>query len=174
MNQPELITDRLLLRSFKNEDAKLVQELAGNYNVSKTTLNIPHPYENGMAENWIKTHFKNWKQMSRITYAITNNKTNQLIGAVSLVEIKGTQAKLGYWIGEPYWGKGYCTEATKALIQFSFTKLGIKNIIAEHLSSNIASGKVMKKSGMVHITIKKEKDREGNIVNMEVYEIQNT
>ena len=50
MKQPILTTERLTPRSFNRDDASLVQKLAGNYNVSKTTLNIPHPYEDGMAE----------------------------------------------------------------------------------------------------------------------------
>jgi len=174
MNQPEIKTGRLLLRSFQQRDAKQVQKLAGNNNVSKTTLNIPHPYENDMAEEWIKTHSDNWTHKSSLTYAITNNKSGQLLGAASLVEIKGTQAKLGYWIGEPYWGKGYCTEATIAIINLSFTELGIQRIIAEHLSSNYASAMVMKKSGMYHIGSSAIEGRDSEIVDIEIYEIQNT
>ena len=55
MRQPELTTNRLLLRNFKLDDAPEIESLAGNYNVSKTTLNIPFPYLPGMAEEWINT-----------------------------------------------------------------------------------------------------------------------
>ncbi len=174
MKQPELKTERLILRSFQKEDATQVQELAGNYDVSKTTINIPHPYKDGMAEEWIKTHQKGFEDNVNITFAITNNRNNKLMGAISIIAIEEKQAEIGYWIGEPFWGKGYCTEATKALINYSFTELGLIKLFAEHLSSNPASGKVMKKAGMHHIASKKMKDRFRNLVDAEIYEIQNT
>ncbi len=174
MEQPEINTKRLLLRSFLNKDAKHVQELAGNFKIAKTTLNIPHPYKDGMAKEWIKTHQKKFEENSQITFAITSKKTNHLIGSISLMAIKEKQAEIGYWIGEPFWGQGYCTEATKALINYAFTKQGLIKLVADHLSSNSASGKVMKKSGIHRVASKQIKDRFGNLVDSEIYEIQNT
>ena len=173
MDQPTIKTERLLLRPFTLTDAKNVQKFAGNINVSKTTLNIPHPYSDGTAEEWIKTHQKNWHSKSEITYAITISNTSLLIGAISLISIKDNQAEIGYWIGEPFWGNGYCTESTKAIIKFSFSQLGLNYLLAEHLSSNPASGKVMKNAGMVHAKSSKTKDRYGKIVDKEIYEIKN-
>jgi len=172
MKQPAIHTERLLLRAFEIEDAGHVQMLAGNYNVAKTTLNIPHPYENGVAEIWIKSHASGWKNKTHITYAIINKKSNQLLGAISLIGIKAMQAKLGYWIGEAYWGRGYCTEAGCGIIDFSFSTLGIKRIIAEHLSINPASGKVMRKCGMSYIGSNLAADRDHRMVSMEIYEIK--
>ena len=90
------------------------------------------------------------------------------------MSIDGAQGELGYWIGESYWGMGYCTEAAKALIQFSFHTLGLKKIVAEHLTSNPASGKVMKKAGMRHVLTTQKVDRHGVNASMEMYEIQHT
>ena len=56
MEQPEIETERLILRRFTSSDAGIVKELAENYNVAKTTLNVPHPYDEGMAELWIESH----------------------------------------------------------------------------------------------------------------------
>jgi hypothetical protein len=56
MDQPILTTENLKLREFRLDDAKTAQHLAGNYKVARYTLNIPHPYEDGMAEGWISTH----------------------------------------------------------------------------------------------------------------------
>jgi RimJ/RimL family protein N-acetyltransferase len=80
VKQPDLVTERLLLRSFHLEDAVEVQALAENYNVSKTTLNIPYPYQPGMAEAWINTHQDGWKANSAVVYAITIQQTGQLAG----------------------------------------------------------------------------------------------
>ena len=95
--QPELRTKHLVLRRFQREDASEVQKLAGNFNVAKMTLNIPFPYEDGMAEEWISTHEENWNTKKSVIYAILKTGTNKLLGAVGLVEIDGLEGELGYW-----------------------------------------------------------------------------
>ena len=136
-------------------------------------MNIPYPYENGMAEKWIGAHRRAWESKTGVVYAITLSDANQLVGAISLHEIDTSQGELGYWIGEPYWGEGYCTEAARAFIDFLFENLRLSNIRAEHLTSNPASGKVMEKIGMRHVGSEHKKDRYGKDSSIEVYEIRN-
>ena len=174
MRQPELTTDRLLLRNFNLEDVQETQVLAGDYNVSKTTLNIPFPYLAGMAEEWINTLAKIWETKTGATYAITLNENDQLVGAIGLANIDESQAELGYWIGEQYWRKGNCSEAAKAVINFSFEHLGMNSIVAEHLISNPASGKVMEKAGMHHVETTQKFDRNKKLADMDIYAIRNT
>lgn len=171
-SQPTLKTRRLRLRPFRPEDAPEVQRLAGNKKVSEPTLNIPHPYKDGMAEEWIATHQPGWEEGARVVYAITLRHTKQLIGTVSLVKNKRSEWELGYWVGEPYWGKGYCTEAATALVDFAFANLGITRIIARHLTSNPASGRVMQKIGMRHVGRTTLLDRHGDPAEVECYEIE--
>ena len=57
---------------------------------------------------------------------------------------------MGYWIGVPYWNKGYCSEAAKALIGYGFDELGLNRVFAEHMVRNPASGRVMEKAGMTY------------------------
>jgi len=120
MNQPILKTNRLLLRPFHHNDTFAINTLAGNKNVSDTTLTIPHPYTLCMAEEWLSTHEHDWLNKLRVTYAIAKKDNNELLGSISLVEINGSIAKLGYWIGEPYWGNGYCTEALNVILKYAF------------------------------------------------------
>jgi RimJ/RimL family protein N-acetyltransferase len=169
--QPVIETERLILRPFILDDAKTVQQLAGNHNVANTTLNIPHPYEDGMAEAWISSHYPSWVTDDLARYAITLKSTGKLMGAVGLVGIKGDTAGIGYWLGEPYWNKGYCTEANIALIDFCFNTLKLKRLEAEYLVTNPASGRVMEKSGMTFKGTRKIKHRDDSMVELNIYDI---
>lgn len=148
--QPEIRTKRLLLRPFRPEDARAVQHLAGAREIADTTLHIPHPYKDGMAEEWIGTHAGAWERNEMATFAVTTS-ADGLVGAVSLrLRPEHARAELGYWIGTPFWGRGYATEAAGALVRFGFETLDLNRIHATHLTRNPASGEVMRKIGMRH------------------------
>lgn len=147
--QPELTTGRLLLRPFTLADAPSTQQLAGDRDIASTTLTIPHPYEDGMAEEWINTHQEQFEQNESATFAIVRLKDDGLIGAISLsINQQHEHAELGYWIGKPYWNNGYCTEAAETVLHYGFTVLGLNRIYARHLSRNPSSGRVMEKIGI--------------------------
>ncbi len=151
LNQPILHTTRLTLRPFTLADAADVQRLAGAREVASTTATIPHPYEDGMAETWISTHPNTLTDGTGITYAITLTEPGELCGAIGLsIKSEHQRAEMGYWIGVPYWGRGYCTEAASALRDYGFRALGLHRIRAVHLARNPASGRVMRKIGMRH------------------------
>lgn len=171
MHQHSLNTSRLLLRPFTQDDAAEVNALAGNINVAKTTLNVPHPYSEDMARSWISTHQPDLDAGIKIVYAITLSDSGTLVGTIGLHDIKPPQAEMGYWVGEPYWGNGYCTEAATALIEHAFTAMDLSRIHSEHLVSNPASGRVMQKAGMRHYASSQCHDRYGDLVDIELYEI---
>lgn len=151
IEQPILHTARLTLRPFTLADAADVQRLVGAKEVASTIVNIPHPYEDGMAETWINTHPAQLADGTGITYAITLTETGELCGAISLrLKPEHQRAEMGYWIGVPYWGRGYCTEAARALRDLGFGALGLHRILAVHMTRNPASGRVMQKIGMRH------------------------
>ena len=149
MNQPILKTERLILRPFNLLDAKRVQELAGDKRIADTTLLIPHPYPDGAAEEWISTHASNAKSGDEFVFAITLKDSLELIGAIGLVINKMfNSGEAGYWVGVPYWNKGYITEALGIIIDFAFTELKLNKVHAHHFAHNEASGRVMIKNGM--------------------------
>jgi len=173
MKIPTLTTERLQLRSFRSEDAQRVQELAGNWDVAKTTANIPHPYEDGMAEEWISTHADAFKNKQHATFAIDLISESILIGAIGLnLHLNHEWAELGYWIGKPYWNQGYCTEAALEILRYGFDKLGLNRIQARHMLKNPASGCVMEKIGMSREgTLRQSLKRFGNIEDAMMYSI---
>jgi ribosomal-protein-alanine N-acetyltransferase len=165
MEQPVLVTRRLILRPFQMTDAADVQRLAGDAAIADTTLSIPHPYEEGMAETWIASHAESLAQGEKITYAITRQGDGALVGAISIMDVAaGHQGELGYWIGVPYWGCGYCTEAGQAMLIYAFDELGLVRIHAVHLTRNPASGRVMQKLGMQHEGTRRQHLRKGDVI----------
>jgi RimJ/RimL family protein N-acetyltransferase len=148
--QPTLASRRLVLRPFTLHDAEDVQRLAGAEEVADTTLNIPHPYADGLAEDWIESHDDAFRRQERVALAITDSH-GALVGAVSLRLERGHgRAELGYWIGLPYWGRGYATEAASTMVGYGFDELGLNRIQAHHLARNPASGRVLEKAGFTH------------------------
>lgn len=153
MSLPTITTRRLVLRPFTLEDASTVQHLAGAYEVAAKTLNIPHPYPTGAAEEWIASHAPTWEAKTHLTLATTLRTEEQafqaIIGAVGLsLYLEHRRAELGYWLGLSYWNQGYTTEAAGALVNFGFDTLALNRIEAGHYPGNPASGRVMQKLGM--------------------------
>lgn len=147
--QPNIRTARLFLRPYRDADAPAVQRLAGDARVADTTLTIPHPYPDGIAEMWIATHEAAWEHGRGAIFAITEAERGTLIGTVGLtIRPEQRSAELGYWIGYAYWGRGYCSEAAAAVVDFGFTVLPVERIHAHHFERNAASGRVMQKIGM--------------------------
>lgn len=146
---PTITTERLILRAFTLNDARRVQELAGAFEIADTTGHMPHPYQDGMAEEWIGTHADDFERGEGATFAITLRPTGELIGAIGLTTHAPNQrAELGYWLGVPYWNCGYTTEAARAVLQFAFAQLNLNRVYATHFVRNPASGRVMQKIGM--------------------------
>jgi len=138
-----LRTERLLLRPFTLDDAPDVKRLAGAREVALNTLHIPHPYPDGAAEAWIEKHGKG----PEVTFAI--EAKGQLAGAIGLVlDPTHDRAELGYWIGMPFWGRGYATEAGRAIVRVGFEEHGLNKIFAHVFKRNPASARVLQKIGM--------------------------
>jgi RimJ/RimL family protein N-acetyltransferase len=146
--QPTLATERLRLRPYRLEDAARIQKLAGERDVAEMTRTIPYPYPDGEAEHWIQQQPDAWQQGSSATFAVTLRNKDETIGTVGLFNCEDKEAEIGYWIGLPYQGQGYCTEAIEALIGFGIAELGSTRFYASHLKRNPASGAVLRNAGL--------------------------
>jgi RimJ/RimL family protein N-acetyltransferase len=145
---PTLTTERLVLRQFATADAPAMHRLLGAPEIAASTF-VPHPYEDGMAEQWITHQHAKYEQGRQYGFAIVLAAEQILIGAISLMLTPAhDRGRLGYWIGVPYWNQGYCTEAARAVVQFGFHTLGLHRIWAPHFGRNPASGSVLQKIGM--------------------------
>lgn len=170
---PTLSTKCLVLRPFSLEDALVVKGLAGEWEIAATTANIPHPYEDGMAEAWIDTHQAAYDKGEAVTFAIVLVSDQQLVGAIGLhIDQANALAEMGYWIGKPYWNQGYCTEAARAVIRYAFETLDLNRVQARHMTKNPASGRVMEKVGMQYEgRLRQQIRRWGSFEDAEIYAI---
>ena len=146
---PRLTTARLTLRAFDSTDVDDVVRLAGDFAIADTTLVIPHPYDRAAAEKWLATHRPRFDEGQELILAVTASGAGTLVGAIGLsIDSRFDRAEIGYWIGKPYWGQGYCTEAGRAMRDWGFSELGLNRIYATHFKRNPASGRVMQNLGM--------------------------
>lgn len=146
---PILETRTLRLRKPTTKDLPKIREYANNSEIAKMTLNIPHPYQEKDAIFWLNRANQGFEDKSKYVFAICKLSNDDFIGGISLkINSRFNRAELGYWIAEPFWNKGFATEATQETLRFGFEEAGIHKIFATHLLDNPASGKVMTKNGM--------------------------
>jgi len=147
----ELRTARLLLRSFAREDAPAIARLAGDRQIAATTVRIPHPYTDEDALAFLADTGEDFHAGRAVVFAISIPSGGELCGAVGLHTAEAHRhAELGYWIGVPFWGRGYATEAAFAAVAFGFENLGLNRIFAQCFAGNRASRRVLEKIGMRH------------------------
>jgi RimJ/RimL family protein N-acetyltransferase len=141
-----LLAHPVSLRPLAVGDGPRVQLLAGERAVAEMTALIPHPYPDGAAEAFIAEQAKAWEAGKEYNYAIEADLV--LVGVIGLRPAAAERENLGYWIGRPYWGRGYATLAANALIALAFALLDVDKLTASHLTRNPASQRVMEKCGM--------------------------
>ncbi|MGI8723821.1 MAG: GNAT family N-acetyltransferase [Methyloceanibacter sp.] len=138
----QITTQRLVLRPIRLTDAPRLALLAGDYDVASMTGTIPHPYSEQMAGEWIASALAGEEG---VVFAIL--RSGVLIGCTGYRTKAANHAEMGYWIGKPFWGQGYATEAVRALIRHAFDTDRLEYLIAGHFADNAASQRVIRKLG---------------------------
>ncbi len=143
-----LQTSRLILRPWRDSDAESLYEYAKN----------PHI---GPIAGWsVHTSVENSQQIIRDflsgeeTYAVTLKTNDIAIGSVGLLsgdngnlKIQADEAEIGYWIGEPFWGRGFIPEAVRELMRHAFEDLNMTTLWCGHFNCNEKSRRVCEKCG---------------------------
>jgi RimJ/RimL family protein N-acetyltransferase len=138
-----LVTKSLVMRAPRENDVSALVQLADNRHVAQMLARMPHPYGEAEARTFIA--------MSQVrqpgaSYALTLAGTGTLVGCAGL-NVRDRGLELGYWIGEPYWKRGYATEAAHALVDLAFRSTGISVLHASVRVINPASRRVIHKCG---------------------------
>ncbi|TXF77410.1 GNAT family N-acetyltransferase [Chryseobacterium sp.] len=174
MQNFELKTSRLILsRPTKNDLDDFVLHMNSCEDFSKNLFNIPFPYTRQDAENWFQKCDDGIESGESYRFAIREKEIGKLIGVIGLHLTKEhRKAELGYWLGKDFWGKGYLTEALKAVFEFGFNDLQLNKIYATHFIHNPASGRVMQKAGMeFEGLLKQEYFHQGKFLDVNRYAI---
>jgi RimJ/RimL family protein N-acetyltransferase len=142
----ELRTKRLSLRPYREEDISTLVRLLGAREVAATTLRIAHPYSEEDARTFMTS-----LQSPASKFGMFELATDELIGGIGLnVEDPHRRAELGYWVGVPYWRRGYATEGAREMLRHGFEDLKLNRIYAGVFGGNPASEQVLRKIGMKH------------------------
>jgi RimJ/RimL family protein N-acetyltransferase len=139
---PVLETERLVLRAPRLEDVKAVAMLANDRRIAENTARIPHPYRLADADDFIAT-----ANLGTETVFLIALRSGAVIGACGFTQVDRHPPEIGYWLGVKHWGKGYATEAVRAMIDHIFTDLGDEAINAAARVTNPASRRVLEKCG---------------------------
>lgn len=143
-----LETARLWLRWPRVADANAIQRLAGEKTIAEMTANIPHPYPDGAAEQFVFKQRKSNALGESLSLAITlKHKPNALIGMVGVGGRDAASPNFGFWLGADYWGKGYATEAARSVIDAAFTLTDARDLVSAVRVINPASRRVHEKCG---------------------------
>ena len=136
----EIETERLTLKQLGIADKEQLIDLIGDFRVSKTVSNVPHPYTDEDAEYWLNS-------VNTSEFKLNIFRNSVLIGGIGLTPEDDDYCELGYWLGFEYWGKGYATEACNALLNYAKTNTSYKHFKANVYKGNTASSKVLEKVG---------------------------
>ena len=143
IDRPVLSTRRLILRAPRDSDIPALVQLADNLHVAQMLARMPHPYGEAEARAFIAM---SGQKQPGVSYALTLAGTGTFIGGAG-INVKDRGLELGDWIGEPYWKRGYATEAAHALVDLAFRSTGIQVLHVSARVINPASRRVIHKCG---------------------------
>lgn len=170
-----LETERLILRQFSVDDAEdMFSNWANDEEVTKYMTWLPHQdikVTKGLLNSWVN----GYNSLENYNWAIVPKNYGKVVGSISVVEISNTmeRCEVGYCLSKSYWNQGIMTESLTAIIKYLFNEIGFNRIQATHNIANVASGKVMLKSGMIYEgkLSKYNKSNKGIFIDCSIYSI---
>ncbi len=142
----EPLTTPITLRPWKASDAKTLAHYANNANIARwLTDAFPHPYHLNDAEMYIKLF--GHETPARVMAIEVNGKAVGSIGVFPQADVHRQNAEMGYWLAEPFWGKGVMSQAIAQMVDYAFKTFQVTRIFARPFGRNKASQRVLEKAG---------------------------
>lgn len=134
------------VRSYRSDDLEALVRYANNPRVAANLRDrFPHPYTLEDGEEWL---YAGLRQDPEVSFALATEE--ELIGTIGLSlgeDVYAHSAEVGYWLGEPYWGRGIATRALGAFSDWAFADFGLLRLHAYVFENNVASMRVLEKAG---------------------------
>ena len=162
---------KCIIRSFQHSDKAALVKYADNKKIFiRLKDRFPHPYTEEDAEEWLGLACN---QNPELNFAIAND--TELIGAVGLQlqdDVNRFSAEIGYWVAEPFWGRGIAASALMAMTDYAFKHYEFNRLFAGVFEGNDASVKVLAKAGYkLEGKLRKAVYKEGNFLDEHIYSI---
>ena len=145
---PVVETRRLILRAPGAQDVSRIAAMANDRDIARMTQRMPHPFRTADAEDFV-LHVAAQDPRRANTFVIEHEDLGP-VGVIGLFEGEDRVPETGYWIGRPYWGRGFATEALDAAVVWASRKWKRRALIAGHFADNPASGRVLEKAGFLY------------------------
>ncbi len=162
--------DNCEIRNYRINDTEALLKYANNWNVSINLRDgFPFPYTIQDASDWVDFTLH---QIPQTNFAIA---TQELIGGIGITlqsDVYRKSAEIGYWLGEPFWGKGIITKALAAMTKYAFNNFDLIRLYAFVFETNPASIRVLEKAGYkLEGRLRKSVIKDGQILDQMVYAV---
>jgi RimJ/RimL family protein N-acetyltransferase len=137
-----LETERLMLRRPTLADVKAIAHLANDRRIAENTRRLPHPYSQDHAIAFVRAMADDPR---KTVFLIEDNHTP--MGIVGIDWREPDAPELGYWLGVEYWGRGFATEAARAVIDFTFEEFDVEHLLSGARVTNPSSRNILEKCG---------------------------
>jgi RimJ/RimL family protein N-acetyltransferase len=137
-----LETERLMLRRPTLADVKAIAHLANDRRIAENTRRLPHPYSHDHAVEFVRAMADDQRSPA---FLIEHHHTP--VGVVGIDWREADAPELGFWLGVEYWGRGFATEAARAVIDFTFEEFEVERLTAGARVSNPSSRNILEKCG---------------------------
>lgn len=144
--RPIIVTPRLTLRPLHPQDAGPITRYSSDARVARMTTSIPHPYPPGLAETFIAGTLAGRRDETVWAMDAGQSGSDSLVG---LVSFRDDEDEVGYWVGPPFWGTGYATEAVSGVVDAVFADTGRDRVQGSVFRDNTASAWLLAKLGFV-------------------------
>jgi RimJ/RimL family protein N-acetyltransferase len=145
---PTIETRRLVLRAPQDRDAPRLAELCNDFDIARMTARMPHPYRIDDANAFVGAVAA--QDPTRDNAFLIEHPDEGPVGVIGLFQDSDPFPEIGYWIGKPYWGRGFATEALDAALGWAKQGWKKRAIAAGHFPDNPASGRVLSKAGFLY------------------------
>jgi ribosomal-protein-alanine N-acetyltransferase len=158
-----------VIRSYEADDLAALTRYANNPAIASQLLDhFPHPYTEEVAREWLRAAAE---QEPEVSFAIANR--TELIGSIGLLlhsDVFRQTGEVGYWLGEPYWGRGIATRAVRAFTGWAFRQHGFARIQARVFEFNPASRRVLEKAGFtLEARLRRAATKNGRLMDLYLY-----